>query len=464
MPDKKQTVIIGAGPGGYVAAIRAAQLGQKVTIIEKQYFGGTCLNIGCIPSKVLITAAHRYHDAAHSDIFGITADDVQVDLEKTQDWKDNKVVKTLTSGVQGLLKKNKVEIIMGTATFKSKNLLNVETEKGSQEIEFENIILATGTNRIELEEVPFGERVLDTTDGLNIRQAPKSIVIIGGGYVGSQLAGAYSNFGVHVTVLEKSPHLMPCFDEDMAKIVEENYRNKGMDIITDVNIKSSKTTQKDITITYEQDGEEKTVTAEVAMVSAGRKPNTGNLNLEAAGVEVTSDGYLEVSDTKQTNVEGIYAIGDIIPGVTLANKASHEAKVVASVIAGEKVDSGCKQIPITVYTEPELATTGVSLAEAKKSNGKYKVSQFPLAANGRALSLNQTEGFVRMITDIENYNTIVGAQIVGTGAPDIINELCLAIETGMNAEDIAMTIHAHPSISEAVMDTAELAMDMPIHM
>ncbi|WP_368645080.1 dihydrolipoyl dehydrogenase [Alkalibacterium putridalgicola] len=463
MTDKKQTVVVGAGPGGYVSAIRAAQLGQKVTIIEKQYFGGTCLNIGCIPSKALITAAHRYHDTAHSETFGITAEDVKVDLEKTQDWKENQVVKTLTTGVKGLLKKNKVEMMTGTASFKDKNHLIVETDKGSQEIEFENVILATGTNRIELEEVPFGERVLDTTGGLNIKKAPKSIVIIGGGYVGSQLAAAYSNFGVHVTVLEKEAHMMPFFDEDMAKIVEKNYRNKGMDIITGVNVKSSKTTEEDITITYEKAGEEKTVTAEVALISVGRKPNTDNLNLEAAGIEATDEGYLQVSDTLQTNVEGIYAVGDIVPGVTLANKASHEAKLVASVIAGEEVDTKYKQMPIAVYTEPALATAGVSFAEAKASDGKYKISKFSLAGNGRALSLNQTEGFVRMITDSDNHNTIVGAQIVGAGAPDIISELSLAIETGMNAEDISLTIHSHPSVAEAIMDTAELALDMPIH-
>ncbi|MDN6386056.1 MAG: dihydrolipoyl dehydrogenase [Alkalibacterium sp.] len=463
MSEEKQTVVIGAGPGGYTAAIRAAQLGQKVTIIEKQYFGGTCLNIGCIPSKALITAAHRFHDATHSDTFGITVDDVKVDLEKTQDWKDNKVVKTLTNGVQGLLKKNKVEIVMGTATFKDEKSLTVETDQGTKEFEFDNVILATGTKRLELEEVPFGERVLDTTGGLNIKKAPKSIVIIGGGYVGSQLAAAYSNFGVHVTIIEKESHMMPFFDKDMAKIVEKNYRHKGMDIITGADIKGSKTTDKDITVTYEKDGEEKTVTAEVALVSIGRKPNTDSLGLEAAGVDVTSDGYVEVSDNRQTTAEGIYAIGDIVPGVTLANKASHEGKLVAGVIAGENVDTNYKQIPISVYTEPELATAGVSFAEAKESNGKYKVSKFSLAGNGRALSLNQTTGFVRMITDPENHNTIVGAQIVGSGAPDIIHELSLAIEQEMNAEDISLTIHSHPTLAETIMDTAELALDMPIH-
>ena len=337
MSEEKQTVVIETGPGGYTAAIRAAQLGQKVTIIEKQYFGGTSLNIGCIPSKALITAAHRFHDATHSDTFGITVDDVKVDLEKTQDWKDNKVVKTLTNSIQGLLKKNKVEIVMGTATFKDEKSLTVETDQGTKEFEFDNVILATGTKRLELEEVPFGERVLDTTGGLNIKKAPKSIVIIGGGYVGSQLAAAYSNFGVHVTIIEKESHMMPFFDKDMAKIVEKNYRHKGMDIITGADIKGSKTTDKDITVTYEKDGEEKTVTAEVALVSIGRKPNTDSLGLEAAGVDVTSDGYVEVSDNRQTTAEGIYAIGDIVPGVTLANKASHEGKLVASQIARENV-------------------------------------------------------------------------------------------------------------------------------
>lgn len=463
--SKKETVIIGSGPGGYVSAIRAAQLGQKVTIIEKTYIGGTCLNVGCIPSKAIITAAHAFHNAKNSEIFGVQTGSAQIDLEKTQDWKENQVVKRLTGGVESLLKKNKVEIIRGTASFKDNKHLMVTKEDGStEELEFQQAVISTGTAPIELAEVPFGEKVIDTTGGLGLRKAPESLVIVGGGYVGSQLAGAFSNLGVKVTILEKESHILHFFDEDMSKMVEKNYAKKGIEVITSVNIKSTKETADDVTITYEKDGKEETITSSAVLVSAGRKPYTKGLNLEEIGVEMLENGRIKVSDSLQTSVEGIYAIGDVAPGPAFAHKASYEGKIVAEVIAGQNPALEEEILPIAVYTEPELATVGMSAAAAKKSDRNLKISKFPLAGNGRALSLSQTEGFVRLITDQDNDNALVGAQIAGVGAPDIISEVGFAIKNGMNAEDISLTVHAHPTVAESIMDASELALGMPIHM
>ncbi|MER2295654.1 MAG: dihydrolipoyl dehydrogenase [Desemzia incerta] len=463
--SKKETVIIGSGPGGYVSAIRAAQLGQKVTIIEKTYIGGTCLNVGCIPSKAIITAAHAFHNAKNSEIFGVQTGLAQIDLEKTQEWKENQVVKRLTGGVESLLKKNKVEIIRGTASFKDNKHLMVTKEDGStEELEFQQAVISTGTAPIELAEVPFSEKVIDTTGGLGLRKAPESLVIVGGGYVGSQIAGAFSNLGVKVTILEKESHILHFFDEDMSKMVEKNYAKKGIEVITSVNIKGTKETADDVTITYEKNGKEETITSSAVLVSAGRKPYTSGLNLEKIGVEMLENGRIKVSESLQTSVEGIYAIGDVAPGPAFAHKASYEGKIVAEVIAGQNPALEEEILPIAVYTEPELATVGMSAAEAKTSDRNLKISKFPLAGNGRALSLNQTEGFVRLITDQDNDNALVGAQIAGVGAPDIISEVGFAIKNGMNAEDISLTVHAHPTVAESIMDASELALGMPIHM
>ena len=460
--NQKETVIIGAGPGGYVAAIRASQLGQKVTIIEKEYIGGVCLNVGCIPSKALITAGHHFHNAQHSETFGITTSNVTLDITKMQEWKDTKVVNMLTRGVEGLLKKNKVEIIRGTATFTDKNHLIVETKDGSQDLEFKNVVIATGSSPLAVPEVPFGGRVVDTTGGLNITELPKRLVIVGGGYVATQLAFAFNNFGSKVTILEKEDSIINFFDKDMVKLVKKSYAEKGVDVIEGVNITKSTQTDDTVTITYEKNGKEETIESDYVLVSAGRVPNTSKLNLEAVGVKLLENGRIDVDESLRTGVEGVYAIGDITPGPAFAHKASHDAKIVAEVISGKDSIVNYKTMPVAAYTEPEVATVGLA-ADEVKGNKEYKVSKFSLAGNGRALSLDANEGFVRMITE-EKTGKVVGAQVIGVSAGDVIAELALAIELGMVAEDISLTIHAHPSLGEAVMDTAELAMGLPIHM
>ncbi|WP_028274621.1 dihydrolipoyl dehydrogenase [Atopococcus tabaci] len=457
------TVVIGAGPGGYVAAIRAAQMGQKVAIVEKEYIGGVCLNVGCIPSKALISASHRYQDALNSTLFGVTTENVTLDFAKTQEWKQNEVVAKLTNGVEMLLKKNKVEIIRGEAYFNDANTMRVMTETSAQTYTFNNAIVATGSRPIEIKGFKFGERVLDSTGALNLQEVPESMVIVGGGYIGSELAGVYANLGTKVTILEGLPSILNGFDKDMVKLVEKNFKNQGVEIITDAMAKEAVVNENGVTVKYEAKGKEESLDVDYVLVTVGRRPNTDELGLESAGVKMTERGLVEVDEQGRTSVPNIYAIGDIVPGPALAHKASYEAKIAAEAISGEKVAVDYRAMPAVAFTNPEIASVGLTESEAKEQGLKVKATKFPLGGNGRALSLNATDGFVRLVTTKED-NVIVGAQVAGINASDIIAELGLAVESGMNAEDIALTIHGHPSLGESVMDAAEAALGMPIHM
>lgn len=456
------TVVIGAGPGGYVAAIRAAQLGQKVAIIEREYIGGVCLNVGCIPSKALIAAGHHYQESLDSTMFGVSAENVTLDFEKTQDWKDNSVVKKLTTGVSFLLKKNKVEVITGSAFFVDDHTLRVINDDAAQTYSFNNAIVATGSRPIEIKGFKFGGRILDSTGGLALKEVPKKFVIIGGGVIGAELGGAYANLGAEVTILEGSPQILPTFEKDMVKLVEDDFNKKGIQVITNAMAKEAIDNGSSVTVKYEVDGKEQSIVADYVMVTVGRRPNTDDMGLEQAGVEIGERGLIPVDAQGRTNVKNIYAIGDIVPGAALAHKASYEAKIAAEAIAGKKVAVDYKAMPAVAFTDPELATVGMTIAEAKAAGLKAKSYKFPLSGNGRAISLGKTEGFVRLVTTEED-NVIIGAQVAGVGASDMISELSLAVESGMNAEDIALTIHPHPSLGEVVMDTAELALGLPIH-
>ncbi|MEG0293895.1 dihydrolipoyl dehydrogenase [Enterococcus sp.] len=456
------TVVIGSGPGGYVAAIRAAQMGQKVAIIEREYIGGVCLNVGCIPSKALIAAGHHYQEALNSQMFGVTASDVSLDFAQTQEWKDNGVVNKLTSGISFLLKKNKVEIIEGEAFFVDDKTLRVINEDSAQTYEFKNAIVATGSRPIEIPGFKFKGRVIDSTGGLNLKEVPKKLVIIGGGVIGTELGGAYANLGSEVTILEGSAQILPTYEKDMVKIVEDDFKKKGVTIVTKAMAKEAVDNGEDVTVTYEVDGKQETVTADYVMVTVGRRPNTDDMGLELAGVTIGERGLVPVDKQGRTNVSNIYAIGDIVAGAALAHKASYEAKVAAEAISGKKVEVDYKAMPAVAFTDPELASVGLTIAEAKEQGIEAKAVKFPFAGNGRALSLGKTEGFIRLVTTVEDH-VIIGAQIAGIGASDMISELALAIESGMNAEDIALTIHPHPSLGEIVMDAAELALGLPIH-
>lgn len=457
------TVVIGSGPGGYVAAIRAAQLGQKVAIIERDAIGGTCLNVGCIPSKALINAGHVYHNAKHGDFFGINAGEISVDFKRTQQWKDEEVVGKLTGGVEMLLKKNKVQIIRGEAFFVDDHHLRVIHDDAAESYSFEHAIIATGSRPIQIPGFEFNERVLDSTGALSLTEIPKDLVVIGGGYIGSELAGAFANFGTKITILEGSPQIIPTFEKDMVTLVETEFKQKNVDIITNAMAKKATIEGQRVTVDYEVGGKVHSVEADYCLVTVGRRPNTDDMGLEQSGVRVSDRGLIEVDQQGRTNVANIFAIGDAVPGAALAHKASYEAKVAAQAISGDDaaiVDYVA--MPAVCFTDPELASVGHTQASAKEAGLDVKVSKFPFGANGRALSLNATNGFVRLVTTKDG-NILVGAQVAGPNASDVISELTLAVESGMNAEDIALTIHSHPSLAEVTMDAAELALGLPIH-
>ncbi|OTO71404.1 MULTISPECIES: dihydrolipoyl dehydrogenase [unclassified Enterococcus] len=463
MTKKTETVVIGAGPGGYVAAIRAAQLGQKVTVIEAEHIGGVCLNVGCIPSKALITAGHRYQEAQHSDFLGLSVKDAQLDFAKTQQWKDQQVVKTLTSGVGMLLKKNGVDVIMGRGQFTGPQSMTITTKNGEEKLEFKQAIVATGSRPIEIPGFKFEGRVLDSTGGLNLKEIPKKLIIIGGGIVGSELGGAYRNLGSEVTIIEGSPTIVPNFEKDISEIVAKRFKQNGVKIFTNAKAKKAVETKNGVAVEVEIKGKTQTIEADYVMVTVGRRPNTENLGLEKAGVTLTDRNLIKVDEQYRTSQKTIFAIGDIVEGLALAHKASYEAKVAAEVISGKNVAKDYRAIPAICFTDPEVATVGYTQAEAKAAGIKAKTANFPMQANGRALSLNATDGFVRLVFEAET-ELILGAQIVGVNASDLVAELTLAIESYLTLEDISLTIHGHPTLSEMVMDASEIGLGLPIHM
>lgn len=469
--EKKETVIIGAGPGGYVAAIRASELGQKVTIIEKSdTVGGVCLNVGCVPSKALIAAGHRLQEADHGEPWGITTQPATIDFAKTQDWKQHKVVDRMTNGVQMLLKKHNVEVINGEAVLDSDTQLRVMptgpqqfmTANTGQLIEFDNLIIASGSRPIEIPGFKFDGRVVDSTGGLNLPEIPKEFVVIGGGYVGTELAGAYANLGAHVTIIEGMDSILAGFDKDMVSVVLKEMKKKGIDIITSAKAKSSTQTDKDVTVTYEVDGKEQQITADYCMVTVGRKPNTDDLGLEYTKVEVSDRGIVQTDEQGRTASEHIFAIGDIASGPALAHKAFFQAKVAAGAIAGEKTANDYIGVPAVCFSDPELATVGLTEAQAKEQGLEVATSKFPFAGNARAVSLDEAEGFVRLIYTKDD-KTILGGEVVGPGASDLIAELSLAVNGRMNVEDIALTIHPHPTLSEPIQEAADIALGFPTH-
>ncbi|WP_226034580.1 dihydrolipoyl dehydrogenase [Aquibacillus saliphilus] len=461
-PIELDTLVVGAGPGGYVAAIRAAQTGQNVTIVDKGALGGVCLNVGCVPSKALIQAGHRVEYAHGSDDMGIKSENVTVDFSKVQEWKSG-VVKKLTTGVEGLLKGNKVDIVKGEVYFVDKNTVKVMDEKNSQTYTFNNCIIATGSSPIELPTFKYSDRVLDSTGALNLKEVPKKLVVIGGGYVGTELGTAYANFGTEVTILEGAKDIISGFEKQMTSIVKKHLKKKGVKVVTEAMAKGVEETKNGVKVSYEVKGKEETIEADYVLVTVGRTANTQELGLEQLGIEMDDKGVIQIDKQCKTNIDNIYAIGDIVPGPPLAHKASYEGKIAAEVISGEKSEIDYNGIPAVVFSDPELASVGYTEQGAKDAGYDAKASKFPFAANGRALSLNDSDGFVKLITRKDD-GLVIGAQIAGPNASDMIAELGLAIEAGMTAEDLALTIHAHPTLGEITMEAAEVAMGTPIHM
>jgi dihydrolipoamide dehydrogenase len=454
-------LVIGAGPGGYVAAIRAAQLGKSVAVVEKADLGGVCLNVGCIPSKAMIHAAHTYEQAQHTANMGITMENVKVDFAKVQEWK-NGIVKQLTGGVASLFKGNKIQVIPGEALFVSENEVRVFHGYDVNRYRFNHCIIATGSRPIELPAFPFGKRVLSSTEALSLTEIPKSLVVIGGGYIGIELGTVFAKFGTKVTILEGSDQILPGFEPEMTRLVERKLKKLGVEINAKALAQGMEEKEDGVIVTAEVKGEQKQFEAEYVLVTVGRRPNTDELGVRDIGMNLTDRGYIVVDKQGRTNIPNVYAIGDIVAGPALAHKASYEGKVAAEAIAGRPSEVDYKAIPAVVFSDPEIASVGISEKEAKEQGIDYVAGRFPFAANGRALSVNAGEGFVKLIAE-KGTNLVLGAQIVGPEASNIIAEIGLAIEMGATLEDIELTIHAHPTLGEVTMEAAELALGHPIH-
>ena len=447
-------VVLGAGPGGYTAAFRAADLGLKVALIERYpTLGGVCLNVGCIPSKALLHTASIIDEAAAMERHGVSFGSPAIDIDKLRGFKDGVVAK-LTGGLAGMAKQRKVEVIQGAAQFEDSHAVNVAQDDGNRRVTFENAIIAVGSQSLELANMPWGDpRLMDSTDALELQEIPGRLLVIGGGIIGLEMACVYSALGSTVTVVELTPGLMPGTDPDLVKPLQRRIAKRYAAIHLETKVTRIDVADDGLVAHFEGkfEGQEK---FERVLVAVGRTPNGGKINAKAAGVEVTSRGFIPTDNQMRTNVPNIFAIGDVVGQPMLAHKATHEGKVAAEVCAGEKSAFDARVIPSVAYTDPEVAWVGVTEAEAKESGLEYGVGKFPWAASGRALGNDRSEGFTKLLFD-EKTDRIIGAGITGPMAGDLIAECALAIEMGAEASDIGLSIHPHPTLSETVAMAAE---------
>jgi dihydrolipoamide dehydrogenase len=460
-PPRVEALVIGAGPGGYVAGIRLGQLKKKALVVERDKAGGICLNVGCIPSKALINAAKYYDKLRHGADIGILADNLRLDMERMQTWK-GEVVSKLTGGVRILLKANGCDYRTGTARLLTRNTVEVTDASGKQTIQADNIVIATGSRPIEIPGFKFdGQLIVDSTGALDFRTPPERFVVIGGGYIGIEIGTLYAKLGSKVTVVEALPAILPGNDPEIVQIVARKLKKLGVEVMTGAKAKSWTEKGGRAVVTVEVDGKEATLDADKVLVAVGRRPNSEGLGLEEVGVKIDR-GFVTVDRRMRTNVPGIYAIGDVAGQPMLAHKASREAEVVAEVIAGHKAEFDVRAIPAVIFSDPEVATAGITAEEAEKRGHKVRVGKFPFVALGRALANADTDGFVKVVIDAASQE-VLGVHVVGNGAPDIIAEATLAIEMGALADDLSLTIHAHPTLPEAIMEAAKAAVGEAIH-
>ncbi|WP_434027174.1 dihydrolipoyl dehydrogenase [[Pseudomonas] boreopolis] len=455
-------VVLGAGPGGYTAAFRSADLGMDTVLVERYAsLGGVCLNVGCIPSKALLHAAAVIDEVAHAGDFGVEFGKPKIALDKLREYKE-KVVGTLTKGLAGMAKQRKVRTVTGVAKFVSANELEIAGADGkTQLLRFEQCIIAAGSQAVKLPNFPWGDpRVMDSTDALELAEVPKKLLVVGGGIIGLEMATVYSALGSQVTVVEFMDQLMPGADKDLVKPLADRLKKQGIEVHLKTKAAGVSADKKGITVSFESatEGEKPALeqgTFDRVLVAVGRAPNGKKIDAEKAGVQVTERGFIPVDRQMRTNVPHIFAIGDIVGNPMLAHKATHEGKLAAEVAFGEKKEWVARVIPSVAYTNPEIAWVGVTETEAKAKGLKVGVAKFPWAASGRAIGIGRTEGFTKLIFDEETHRVIGGA-IVGVHAGDLLAEIGLAIEMGAEAEDIGHTIHAHPTLSESVGMSAEV--------
>jgi len=459
----RKVVVIGAGPAGYVCAIRLAQLGQEVTVVEKAELGGTCLNVGCIPSKAMIAAGALMEKVQKASVMGITVQDVALDIDKLVDWKES-VVKKLTGGVGGLLKQHKIKHVVGQASFESKTKVKVEGPDGTTTLEADDIVIATGSIPTEIPGFAFDEEhVWSSTGALVPKRIPEHLVVIGGGYIGLELGMMYHKLGSKVTVLEATPGALPGQDRDCVKVIERSMKKAKIDLHTEVFAKGWTKKGDGLEIRFEdKGGNMQTLDCDQILCTVGRRPFVGGLELEKAGLELDDHGHVPTDKQMRTKVPNIYAIGDLAGQPMLAHKGSKEGLVAAAVIAGQPEEYDVRCVPAVIFTAPEMAAVGITEDEAKEQGLEVAVGKFPFAASGRAMSLLETDGFVKIVADAKT-DEVLGVQMVGPDVTELIAEAGLAIEMGATTEDIARTIHAHPTLPEAMMEAAEAVHNMAVH-
>lgn len=461
---KKKALIIGAGTGGYPCAIRLGQLGVDTMVVEKDQPGGVCLNWGCIPSKALISATKLYHKAQHAEHMGVSFGAPVVDMPKMQVWKSG-IVKKLTGGVKQLIKGAGTQYVTATAEILGPGRVKLTYPDGKPEdiVECEHLVIATGSVPIQIPGFTIDQKkIVDSTGALDIDYVPEHMVCIGGGIIGLELGQTFQRLGTKLTVLEGLDRVLLACDKDTAQLVAKRIKKDGGEIVTNAMAKGWTERDGKLWVAAEVGGERKEYPADVILVAVGRRPVSKGFGLEKLGVELDQRGFIKVDARQQTNVPGVYAVGDVCGQPMLAHKSSHEGEVVAEVIAGHKAVNDARTIPNVVFTEPEIASAGLGEDEAKQAGYEIEIGKFPFSVSGRAMAIDETEGFVKVIIDKRD-NRVLGIHVVGPEASDLISEGALAIEMGAFAEDISLTVHPHPTLGEAVMEAAKHALGEAIH-
>jgi dihydrolipoamide dehydrogenase len=449
-----QLLVLGSGPGGYTAAFRAADLGMKVTLVERwSNLGGVCLNVGCIPSKALLHAAKVIEDAESMSEHGIAFGAPALDLEKLREWQGS-IVKKLTGGLRLLAKQRKVDVVQGTGRFVSPNVLEVMSNSGSERIHFDQCIIAVGSEPIRLPGLPADPRIMDSTDALTLPEFSGGLLVVGGGIIGLEMACVYDALGSRVSVVELTPQLIPGCDPDLVRPLERRIRGRYEQILLGTKVTKVEALSEGLRVTFEGEKAPAPTVFERVLVAVGRVPNGKTIAADVAGVKVTDRGFIPVDKQMRTNVPHIFAIGDVASMPMLAHKAMHEAKVAAEVAAGETRAFDARAIPSVAYTDPEIAWVGLTETDAKAQNIPYKKGTFPWAASGRSLSIGRDEGFTKLLFDPDTHR-VLGGGVVGTNAGELISEIALALETGSDAADVGLTIHPHPTLSETVAAAAD---------
>ena len=462
MSEKKRVVVIGAGPAGYVCAIRLAQLGQEVGVVEKDRVGGTCLNVGCIPSKALIAAGSMMERIGAASAMGITAGEVKLDLAKLLEWKGG-IVGRLTGGVSGLLAKHGCEVIAGSASFVDPSTVLVTGPEGERTLSADAVVIATGSGPIAIPGFAFdGEEVWSSTEALSPDRIPEHLVVIGGGYIGLEMAFMYQKLGSVVTVLEATPGALPGQDRDCVKVIERSLKKRKIKLLTETFARGYERSGEKLVVTIENAKGEQQLECDQILSTVGRRPYSDGLGLDKIGLEPDAAGFLTVDAELRTSVPGVWAIGDVAGQPMLAHKGSKEGLVAAAVIAGQAEQYDVRCVPAVIFTSPEMASVGATEEELKEQGIEYSSGKFPFGASGRAMTLMDTEGFVKVLAEKET-DELLGVQMVGPEVTELVAEAALAMEMGATAQDLARTIHAHPTLPEAMMEAAEAVHGMAVH-